>query len=328
MLANDADATRHTAAIARLGLLERAGDPGLTGITRLACYVSGAAAAAVHVIDDTAQHRVAGTGAPLGDHPREDSMCRLVVDSEQRIVCADATADPRFGYSSYVQGDAPVRFYASIPLRASDGVVVGTLCTFDTVPLELRDDQLALLEDLAEQVVAQIELTRVAVELGQVASHDPLTGAVNRLVLGDRLAQAFARRLRHGGETFLAVIDINHFKALNDAHGHAAGDQVLVSVAHRLMSSMRAEDTVARIGGDEFVVVAEIDATPAAAETVLHRIEVALADPVACGGEFHPVQVSVGGVVAAPGEDIRSLLSRADEAMYARKTAMHAATQA
>ncbi len=326
MLANDADATRHSAAIARLGLLERAGDPALTGITRLACYVSGAAAAAVHVIDDAAQHRVAGSGAPLGQHPREDSMCRLVVDSEQRIVCADAAADPRFSYSSYVQGDTPVRFYASVPLRASDGLVFGTLCAFDTVSRELGDDQVARLEDLAEQVVTQIELTRVAVELGHVASHDPLTGAVNRLVLGDRLAQAFARRLRHGGDTFLAVIDINHFKTLNDVHGHAAGDQVLVSVAHRLMGSMRAEDTVARIGGDEFVVVAEIDATPAAAEAVLQRIETALADPVAYGGEFHRVQVSVGGVVATPGEDIRSLLHRADEAMYARKAAMHATT--
>ena len=326
MLANDAHATRHTAAIARLGLLERAGDPALTGITRLACYVSGAAAAAVHVIDDTAQHRVAGAGAPLGNHPREDSMCRLVVDSKQRIVCADASADPRFSYSSYVRGDAPVRFYASIPLRASDGLVFGTLCTFDTVAHELCDDQVALLEDLAEQVVAQVELTRVAAELGHVASHDPLTGAVNRLVLGDRLAQAFARRLRHGGDTFLAVIDINRFKALNDVHGHAAGDQVLVAVAHRLIGAMRAEDTVARIGGDEFVVVAEIDSTPAAAEAVMRRIEAALADPVAYGGEFHSVHVSVGGVVATPGEDIRSLLGRADEAMYARKAAMHAAT--
>jgi diguanylate cyclase (GGDEF)-like protein len=328
MPANDSHATRHTAAIARLGLLERAGDPALTGITRLAQYVSGAAAAAVHVLDDAHQHRIAGTGAPLGDHPREDSMCRLVVDSEQRIVCADATGDPRFSYSSYVRGEQPVRFYASVPLRASDGTVFGTLCTFDTVAHELRDEQLTLLEDLAGQVVGQIELTRVAVELGHVASHDPLTGAVNRLVLGDRLAQAFARRIRHGGDTFLAVIDINHFKTLNDVHGHAAGDQVLISVAHRLMGSMRAEDTVARIGGDEFVVVAEIDSTPAAAEAVMGRIEGALADPVAYGGEFHPVQVSVGGILARPGEDIRSLLCRADDAMYARKAAMHASAPA
>jgi diguanylate cyclase (GGDEF)-like protein len=325
MPANDSNATRHTAAIARLGLLERAGDPALTGITRLASYISGAGAAAVHVLDDTHQHRVAGAGAPLGDHPREDSMCRLVVDSEQRIVCADATTDPRFSYSSYVQGDEPVRFYVSVPLRASDGAVFGTLCTFDIVARKLREEQVSLLEDLADQVVAQIELTRVAVELGHVASHDPLTGAVNRLVLGDRLAQAFARRMRHGGDTFLAAIDINHFKTLNDVHGHLAGDQVLVSVAHRLMAAMRAEDTVARIGGDEFVVVAEIDGTPEAAEAVMRRIEAALADPVFYADQCRPVQVSVGGVVAAPGEDIRSLLRRADEAMYARKAVMHAA---
>lgn len=328
MLANEANATRHTDAITRLGVLERAGDPALTGFTRLAAYVSGAAAAAVHVLDDAHQHRVAGAGAPLGTHPREDSMCRLVVDSRRRIVCADASADPAFGYSSLVHGDAPVRFYASIPLRASDGTVFGTLCTFDTVARELSARQLSLLDDLADQVVANIELTRVAVKLGHVASHDALTGAVNRLVLGDRLAQSFARRQRHGGATFLAVIDINHFKQLNDTHGHAAGDQVLVSVAHRLMSSMRAEDTVARIGGDEFVVVAEIDPTPDAAEAVTQRIEAALSDPVAYGGAFHPLDVSVGGVVATPGEDIRSLLCRADEAMYARKAARHAAARA
>jgi diguanylate cyclase (GGDEF)-like protein len=325
MLADDSHATRHTAAIARLGLLERAGDPALTGITRLASYVSGAAAAAVHVVDDAHQHRVAGAGAPLGSHPREDSMCRLVVDSEQRIVCADATADPRFNYSSYVRGDAPVRFYVSMPLRASDGIVFGTLCTFDTLAREVSDEQLSLLEDLADQLVAQIELTRVAVELGHVASHDALTGAVNRLVLGDRLAQAFARRLRHGGDTFLAVIDINDFKLLNDVHGHAAGDQVLVAVAHRLMTATRAEDTVARIGGDEFVVVAEVDATPAAAEAVMARIEGALAEPVVYGDQRRAVGVSVGGVVASPGEDIRSLLRRADEAMYARKATLRAA---
>jgi diguanylate cyclase (GGDEF)-like protein len=328
MLLDDSAATRRNDAIARLGLLERAGDPALTGITRIAAYVTGAGAAAVHIIDDTYQHRVAGTGAPLGAHPRADSMCRLVVDSEQRIVCADAAADPRFGYSSFVTSPAPVRFYASVPLRASDGTILGTLCAFDTVTLELAERQLSLLDDLADQVVAQIELTRVALDLGHVASHDALTGAVNRLVLGDRLAQAFARRLRHGGDTFLAVIDIDKFKTLNDVHGHAAGDQVLVAVAQRLSAAVRAEDTVARIGGDEFVVVAEIDATAEAAEAVMARIERALDAPVAFGDQHRPVGASVGGVVASVGEDIRSLLRRADAAMYARKAARAAAVAA
>jgi diguanylate cyclase (GGDEF)-like protein len=321
MLVNDAALGRRNDAIARLGVLERAGDPALTGLTRLACFVTGAQAAAVHIIDAEHQNRVAATNAPLVAESRENSMCRLVVDSEQRIVCEDASTDPRFGYSSYVQGPDPVRFYASVPLTTADGTTVGTLCAFDTVPREITEEQTALLQDLADQVTSQIELTRLAVELGDVASHDPLTGAVNRLVLGDRLAQAFRRRQRSQGETFLALLDIDDFKTINDVYGHDAGDEVLVEVAHRLRQRMRAEDTVARLGGDEFVVLAELVPTmngDVAAE-MTQRIEAALAPPILFGGEPRPVGVSVGCVLAEPGQGIRELLARADEAMYERK---------
>ena len=319
MFIDDGAAARRSDAITRLGLLERAGDPALSAITRLTTYVTGASAAAVHILDDAFQHRVAATNAPLGDHPREDSMCRLVVDAEDRIVCADATTDDRFGYSSFVTGPAPVRFYASLPLRTADGTVFGSLCAFDTVALEITDEQLALMEDLAQQVASQIQLTRLAVELGDVASHDPLTGAVNRLVLGDRLAQAFSRRLRHGGQTFLAVVDVDHFKSLNDVHGHGAGDAVLVAVAKRLQGAVRLHDTVARVGGDEFVVVAELDDTPGAADGLLDRLRQALAEQIAYGDQVRPVPVSIGGVLAHPGDDIPTLLHRADAAMYAAK---------
>ena len=319
MLVDEGAAARRNDAITRLGLLERAGDPGLSAITRLTTYVTGATAAAVHIIDDAFQHRVAGTNAPLGDHPRQDSMCRLVIDSNDRIVCADATADDRFGYSSFVTGPAPVRFYASVPLRTADGTVFGSLCAFDTVAREISDEQLALMDDLAEQAATQIQLTRLAVQLGDVASHDPLTGAVNRLVLGDRLAQAFARRLRHGGHTFLAVVDVDRFKLLNDVHGHAAGDQVLVAVAQRLQTAVRSHDTVARVGGDEFVVVAELDDESEPAEALLDRLQEALSGPVAYGDQLRPVPVSIGGVLAHPGDDVESLLRRADAAMYADK---------
>ena len=316
---------RHDA-IEKLGVLERAGDPALTGLTRLTCYVAGAAASAVHILDARHQHRVAATNAPLQDEARENSMCRLVVDSEQRIICADACADPRFGYSSYVQGPDPVRFYASVPLTTSAGVTVGTLCAFDTVEHAITEEQTALLEDLADQVVAQIELTQLAVELGEVASQDPLTGAVNRLVLGDRLAQAFRRRLRNDAATFVALLDINDFKTINDVHGHAAGDDVLVEVAERLRRVVRPEDTVARIGGDEFVVLAEL--TPscdgALEGGLAARIETALAEPMPFAGDARPVGVSVGCVLAQPGEGVRDLLARADQAMYARKARAHA----
>jgi diguanylate cyclase (GGDEF)-like protein len=322
MRAPDHATRRRADAIAQLGLLERAGDPALSGITRVAAYVSGAAAAAVHILDEDHQHRIAGHGAALGDHPRDDSMCHLVVDSAQRVVCADATEDPRFGFSSFVQGPDPVRFYASVPLRASGDVVVGTLCAFDTTPRTISDAQVALLEDLAEQVVSTLELKRIARDLGHVASHDALTGAVNRLVLGDRLAQAFARRLRGGGETFVALCDIDDFKTINDTHGHAAGDEVLVEVADRLRRALRPHDTVARIGGDEFVVVAEL---PGMTHVDLGaRLDSALAAPVRYDGEDRVVRVSVGCVMAEPGEDVRDVLVRADAAMYREKSTLAA----
>jgi diguanylate cyclase (GGDEF)-like protein len=306
--------------IARLGVLERSSEPALNALTRIASYVSGARAAAVHILDERFQHRVAGTAAaPVGHHPRADSMCQLVVDAERRIVCADATADPRFGFSSFVAAEDPVRFYASFPLRTSHGVVIGTLCTFDSREIEISAEQEARLEDLADQVAANIELTQIAVELGYAAAHDPLTGAINRLMLGDRLGQAFARQARHGSETFVALLDVDDFKTINDLHGHDAGDRVLVEVVRRLRDALRAEDTIARIGGDEFVVLAELTDAPGSEQAVIDRLQRALADPMRIAGTEHRVLISVGSVLARPGEPVRSLLARADAVMYAAK---------
>jgi diguanylate cyclase (GGDEF)-like protein len=311
--------SRRDSAIARLGLLERAGDPGLAALCRLTAYVCGCEAAAVHIIDEALQRRIASANVPLGEHPREDSMCRLVVDDEQRLYCADATLDPRFGYSSFVQGPEPVRFYLSVPLETSDGVIVGTLCAFDTVAREVSEAQMDLVEDLARQVVSQIELQRIALDLGHIACHDPLTGVANRLVLSDRLAQAFARRLRHGGRTLIAVIDINDFKTINDRHGHGVGDQVLVHVARRLAESVRAEDTVARVGGDEFVIMVELEEDYDFGPELVMRIETAIKTPFMGGEEPMMIGVSVGCAYANPGEEISSALARADQAMFHRK---------
>jgi diguanylate cyclase (GGDEF)-like protein len=318
MLVDDVVTDRRKAAIARLGVIDRAGDPKLTGLCRIAAYVAGAGAAAVHILDDELQRRVASVNAPLGAHPRADSMCHLVVDSEERIVCADASEDDRFGYSSFVHGPDPVRLYVSVPLRTWEGIVIGTLCAFDTVAAEVSAEQVNLMEDLAEQVSGQIEL-RVAAELAQLAFHDMLTGAVHRVVLSDRLSQAAARQTRYGGQILLAVVDVENFRRINDFHGHAVGDEVLIAVAQRMMAAVRAEDTVARVGPDEFVVLAEIDDSPAAATALLGRIEGALSEPIELAGQPHQVAASIGAALVEPGEDVRSALRRADAAMSDRK---------
>lgn len=131
-------------------IVARAGEPTLDAIARLAGYIAGGSAAGVHVFDEKVQHRIGGYNAPIAPHPREDSMCRLVVESEERIATSDATEEERFGYSSFVQGDPPgLRMYVSTPLRLGDGEVVGTLCAWNSGRADLTDAQLAAFDDLA-----------------------------------------------------------------------------------------------------------------------------------------------------------------------------------
>ncbi|HWD84527.1 MAG TPA: sensor domain-containing diguanylate cyclase [Solirubrobacteraceae bacterium] len=310
----DERAALRAAAVRRLELVDRLRTPALAGLTRLAAHLTGASGAAVHIFDDDTQHRVAGAGAPLGEHPAADSMCAAVVDAERRVVCTDATLDGRFGYSSSVHGDRPVRFYASVPIRSRGGITVGTVCAFDEQPRQLSEEQLTLLEDLARQVELQVELAELAGALREAAAHDPLTGALNRAMLNDRLGQALARRSRRQTKVLVIVADVNDLKTANDRHGHARGDEILRSVVARLRAVTRAEDSVARLGGDEFGVVAELfehdDPGP-----VLERIQRALH---ASGTPAIP-SLSLGAVIAHPDDDVRAALRRADQAMYAAK---------
>lgn len=160
---------------------------------------------------------------------------------------------------------------------------------------------------------------RAALEerLAHQAFHDPLTGLANRVLFGDRLAHALERR----GSADVAVLfcDLDDFKAVNDGLGHAAGDQVLVAVAQRLRESVRAGDTIARFGGDEFAVLLE-DVRLADAEASAARLAEALIPAVVVEGVEVTVGASVGIALGHPGSDTaETLLRNADVAMYLSK---------
>ncbi|MCB9373991.1 MAG: GGDEF domain-containing protein [Microthrixaceae bacterium] len=165
---------------------------------------------------------------------------------------------------------------------------------------------------------------RLESQLAHRATHDPLTELPNRALLEDRLAQAAARLGRTGEEVAVLFCDLDDFKEVNDRFGHVVGDEVLVEVGRRIGSVLRPADTVARYGGDEFVVVCEGTGAEAAAE-VAQRITAALAEPFAGagGGRLEAgLRVSVG--VAAsddPAVDPGDLLLRADQDMYRVKQA-------
>ena len=156
--------------------------------------------------------------------------------------------------------------------------------------------------------------------LTYLALHDALTGLANRALLDDRLAQAVAQRDRDGGAVAVLFCDVDGLKAVNDRFGHPFGDELLVTVAQRLNTQVRAADTVARIGGDEFVVVSNVRES-ADAQAMAGRLAAAVhGDLVAPDGSRVPVRISVGFAVSSEQPvDGASLLRDADASMYATK---------
>lgn len=149
--------------------------------------------------------------------------------------------------------------------------------------------------------------------------HDGLTGLPNRALLADRLAQSLSARSRGGDGVAVFFVDLDSFKNVNDNMGHGAGDQLLIALARRLRASMRPEDTVARIGGDEFVVIVPSADTVERAVDVATRLARCLNEPVQLGGTTVFTSASIGIVLAKPGDDPERVLADADIAMYQAK---------
>jgi diguanylate cyclase (GGDEF)-like protein len=166
----------------------------------------------------------------------------------------------------------------------------------------------------------QVRLLEQAELLEYQAFHDALTGLPNRALLLDRLQHALARSAREGSRVGVLFLDLDGFKAVNDRLGHAAGDEVLRAVAGRLIPCLRPGDTVARFGGDEFVVL--LDALPDvdAAKQVAERIEHAIRHPLDIDGEPLAITTSIGVAISGPiHEHPDALLQAADEALYEAK---------
>jgi len=182
--------------------------------------------------------------------------------------------------------------------------------------VELPDEHLfvAILHDLTEQHLAQQHIHRLA-------HHDTLTGLANRLSLNLRLEQLLAQTRRAGGAAAVLFIDLDHFKKINDTHGHQTGDLLLVAVAQRLQELLREVDTIARLGGDEFIVVTSGTVTPDEASNIAVRIVDALGAPYQLQGKTVHSGASVGvAMFPSDGDDGSTLMRHADTAMYAAKS--------
>jgi diguanylate cyclase (GGDEF)-like protein len=154
-----------------------------------------------------------------------------------------------------------------------------------------------------------------------MAHHDALTGLPNRKMFLERADLAVRAAQDSGIDIAILFIDLDGFKAINDAAGHGAGDALLVTVAERLRGCVRQVDLVGRIGGDEFVVLVEPVESVAGLVSLAGRLIEAIAAPVALRGQPSVVGSSIGIAVAEPGEGADTVLDHADAAMYISKNA-------
>lgn len=269
--------------------------------------------AAVTLIDaDTqwfrAQHGLKGTSTS-----REDAFCNYTIAQAEPFAVTDATLDPRFADNPMVKGDPHIRSYLGVPLKTPDGYNVGSLCAIDDEPRQFDRTQGEIMRRLAEIVVEQFELQ-------QIAKQDSMTGALTRRGFFAEVEKEFLRAGRYDRPSALVVIDVDHFKTINDRYGHPAGDAVLVSIANASMATMRKSDIFGRIGGDEFgLLLPETNPEEArdAAERIRRIVESAI---IQVGGTEVRATVSMG-VAPRPGptESVATWFNEADIALYEAK---------
>jgi len=207
--------------------------------------------------------------------------------------------------------DGEVRNFA-LQLRRHDGEHVWGLASLAEIPLKGEDLLLFAFVDITA-------LKRAEEEVRRLANHDALTGLTSLRRFKDVLNEALARAKRDRSEFAVLFIDLDHFKAVNDTQGHDAGDLVLKDVARRLRDCVRETDTIARVGGDEFVVLAE--RTPLVlAEKIARRIVAAINRPFPLPGGTARIGASIGvALYPSHGADLDGLMKAADRAMYAIK---------
>jgi serine/threonine-protein kinase RsbW len=274
---------------------------------------------ATHVL----QSAMSGSN-PLGDlvaldDPRPESdairFCRPVTVS--------SSDDTRHRYPTMVQmlRDTRLEAVSAVPLP-SDDAPLGVLVCFYRRRRDFSDDEMGLQQALARQAAQALERIRLQHQLLNLAMHDNLTGLANREMLQERLEQVLSASERHNRPMALIFLDLDGFKAINDGLGHVVGDAVLVEVGDRLRRAVRRSDTIARFGGDEFVVLCE-DADALTATEVAERILRSIAEPLdgLAPGQHLTASVGVayhtGDRLSQPSAD--AVILAADAAMYRSK---------
>jgi diguanylate cyclase (GGDEF)-like protein/PAS domain S-box-containing protein len=218
------------------------------------------------------------------------------------------------------------RLLSELGVRSGIAVVIeghggpfGVLGAHSLRPRDYDAGDIDFLQSLANVLAAALERQAIEDQIRHRAMHDDLTGLPNRALFLDRLDHALTAVRRTGGMAAILFLDLDHFKLVNDSLGHHIGDEVLVAAAPRLKQALRASDTVARFGGDEFGILLENIAGERDATHMAERVASAFAQPFVLAGREHFVTASIGIALARGSERPQDLIRDADAAMYRAK---------
>jgi diguanylate cyclase (GGDEF)-like protein len=297
----------------------------------LASQLCDAPIALAMVVDADRPGFTARRGLDAGQVPHALAFSAHAVGQDGVFEVPDALADPRFAGNPLVTGAPHARFYAEVSIIGPDGHRFGTLCVIDIRARRLDADQreglLRLarrageaLETRRQRETAQAQLARMNEER---AMTDALTGLPNRAAWAAELERGVARAQRAGVPAAVMFIDIDGFKQINDRYGYDTGDAVLREFADRLRRTLRRSDFIARLAGDEFMVlldrVTDASGNP---PLVAANLIAAMQAPVQANGHTLQITPSIGvAVQTGPDFDAATLMRQADEAMYAIRCA-------
>ena len=312
-----------------LKLLDTPAEERFERITRLVREFFEVPIALITLIDKERQWFKSSQGLDVPETPRSTSFCSYTILEERLMLIHDTRQDERFMDNPLVIHEPHTRFYAGYPLHTPDGNPVGSLCIMDRHPRRLDLPQRMALKDFA--AIAEDEL--MAVKASQVQRDlleemdrlqlksmvDPLTRAWNRGAITDILEREAARARRDETPVSVSLLDLDHFKKVNDTYGHPVGDIVLQQMADRVRRAIRNYDGFGRYGGEEFLLVlpgCDLEQGRAHAE----RVRSMLCDePFLVNDHELEVTASLGVTVLGPGEKASGAIARADEALYQAK---------
>jgi diguanylate cyclase (GGDEF)-like protein/PAS domain S-box-containing protein len=288
------------------------------------CQVEHAAIAARE--GDGGLRMVATVGWPwrgvLVDETAATSQVAYTIDARTPVIVEDVAAETRF--STEILRAHGVASGMSVPIagEGDDDLPYGALSVHSSHRRAFSTDDIAFLTSVATILTGCIRRFAAARNLRHQSLHDPLTHLPNRALLLDRLRHAMARSRRDGSTLAVLFCDLDDFKHVNDTLGHEAGDRLLRTLAPRVRGALRAIDTLARFGGDEFVVLCEGLSDPSEVLAVADRLLDAFAEPVDLGPTRFVPTASIGIALAGPEtcSDPEALLRDADVAMYRAKS--------